>query len=159
MPACACEQRHTWLCSGVAAPGMPASYTAGPQHLALHLALLPWHERSSRFCRTSPPRPAGGPTLLCPCRGRALSPKRTAKRGTARPLSQSTPARVMAESLGLQRVPQRYYPQCTGCSQKQAAAVRANRRTLRMHFGGLRAWHFAGPCAALRADGRQPCLH
>ena len=77
-------------------------------------------------------------------RARALSPKRTAKQGTARPLSQSAPARVVAESLGLQRVPQRYFPQCRDCSQKQAAAVRAHRRTLRMHFGGVRPWHFAG---------------
>lgn len=33
---------------------------------------------------------------------------------------------------------------CRACSQKQAAAVRTGKRTLRMHFAGLQPWHFAG---------------
>ena len=77
------------------------------------------------------------------CRARALGPKR-AKQGTARPLSQTVVARKASEALGLKRMPQRYYPQCRECSQKQAAAVRCGRRTLRMHFAGLQPWHFAG---------------
>ena len=54
------------------------------------------------------------------------------------------PARRAGEALGLAKEPQRYYPQCRGCSQRQAAAVRANKRTLVFHFGGPRPWFFAG---------------
>ncbi len=42
------------------------------------------------------------------------------------------------------KVAQRYYPQCLTCCQKQAAAAKANRRTLVVHKAGPRPWHYAG---------------
>ncbi|KAK9794632.1 hypothetical protein WJX73_002817 [Symbiochloris irregularis] len=54
------------------------------------------------------------------------------------------PVQRAGEVLGLAKVLQRYYPQCQPCSQKQAAAVRAGKRRLVMHFGGPRPWFFAG---------------
>ncbi|KAK9867102.1 hypothetical protein WJX84_001221 [Apatococcus fuscideae] len=45
---------------------------------------------------------------------------------------------------------QRFYPQCRGCSQLQAAAVRANKTKLIMHRGGPRSWYFAGVLVGLR---------
>ncbi len=52
----------------------------------------------------------------------------------------------LQRKLGLTepRVAQRYYPQCINCCQKQSAAVKANRRTLVVHKGGPRPWHYAG---------------
>ena len=41
-------------------------------------------------------------------------------------------------------VPQRYFPQCRRCSGRQAIAARAGKRTLVMHYGGLKPWYFAG---------------
>lgn len=41
-------------------------------------------------------------------------------------------------------LPQRYYPQCVGCSNKQAQAVKMDRRTLVAHMAGPRPWHFSG---------------
>ena len=55
------------------------------------------------------------------------------------------PLQRAGRALNLGAEPQRYYPQCGKCSQRQAAAVRANRRTLVLHFGGIRPWFFAGP--------------
>lgn len=40
--------------------------------------------------------------------------------------------------------PQRFFPHCRNCSQKQAVAVRNKRRVLVMHFGGMKPYHFAG---------------
>lgn len=65
-----------------------------------------------------------------------------------------------AAALGLHTSPphQRYYPQCTGCSQKQAAAVRNNRSHLVfhevLHRGGTSSsWHFVGTLVGMRHWG------
>ena len=41
-------------------------------------------------------------------------------------------------------VPQRYFPQCRRCSGRQAIAARAGKRTLVVHYGGIKPWYFAG---------------
>ena len=56
----------------------------------------------------------------------------------------SKPLRGASEAAGLRMEVQRYYPQCMRCCQRQAAAVKARRRTLVFHFGGPRPWFFAG---------------
>ena len=43
-----------------------------------------------------------------------------------------------------QPVAQRYYPQCAKCCQKQAHAVRVDKRTLMLHMGGPMPWFYAG---------------
>ena len=64
--------------------------------------------------------------------------------------------RAMA-ALGMPTGPplQRYYPQCKGCSQSQAAAVRNGRSHLVFHEvlhrgGQSTAWHYAGVVVGLR---------
>ena len=76
---------------------------------------------------------------LC-CRGLPAKPKAS----TATPAAQSTVVRKAARALGMGKDPQRFYPQCRACSNKQASAVKHNRMTLRMHFSGVQPWHFAG---------------
>ena len=52
--------------------------------------------------------------------------------------------------LGLQPAAppkQRYYPQCSTCSYRQAGAVRTGKRTLVTHFAGAQPWHYAGASA------------
>ncbi|DBA72524.1 TPA: hypothetical protein ACH3X2_010284 [Trebouxia sp. C0005] len=48
------------------------------------------------------------------------------------------------------KIAQRYYPQCLTCCQKQAAAAKANRRTLIVHKAGSKPWHYAGVLVGMR---------
>ena len=48
------------------------------------------------------------------------------------------------------RITQRFYPQCRGCSQKQAVAVKKNRKSLVLHLGTWQPHFFAGPFVAFR---------
>ncbi|KAL3159584.1 hypothetical protein ABBQ38_009997 [Trebouxia sp. C0009 RCD-2024] len=47
-------------------------------------------------------------------------------------------------------LPQRYYPQCTSCSNKQSQAVKMDKRTLVVHMAGPRPWHYAGVLVGMR---------
>jgi len=50
---------------------------------------------------------------------------------------------------------QRFYPQCTGCSQKQSSAVKKNRKALVLNLSKWHPHYFAGPFVALRTyDGK-----
>ncbi|EFN50931.1 hypothetical protein CHLNCDRAFT_141732 [Chlorella variabilis] len=63
----------------------------------------------------------------------------------------------LASAMNIPTAPprQRFYPQCTSCSQKQSAAIRNNKLTLVfhevLHHGGKsQAWHFAGAFLGMR---------
>ena len=69
----------------------------------------------------------------------------------ARHLKPKVTTRQQRWSLNLKRmlgidqpIAQRYYPQCTGCCQKQAHAVKSDRRTFVLHMGGPKPWFYAG---------------
>jgi hypothetical protein len=62
---------------------------------------------------------------------------------------------VLAKMRWNGNVTQRFYPQCRGCSQKQAVAVKTNRKSLVLHLGGWHPYYFAGPLVAGRSyDGK-----
>ncbi|QDZ22888.1 hypothetical protein HOP50_09g54370 [Chloropicon primus] len=48
------------------------------------------------------------------------------------------------------RLSQRFYPQCRGCSQKQAVAVKKNAKSLVTHLGGWHPHYLAGPFVMFR---------
>lgn len=77
----------------------------------------------------------------------------TSKQVVVKPSARGfTPWRRLTEKLGLSSavVEQRYYPQCLTCSQRQSVAVRANRRTLVLHYGGSKPWYWAGVLVGMR---------
>lgn len=52
-------------------------------------------------------------------------------------------ARLLRRLLGL-RMLQRYYPQCSVCSNQQGMLVQKNAKKLKTHFTSLRTYHFTG---------------
>ena len=67
-----------------------------------------------------------------------------------RGLRRVKPLRPVLRALNLQGVRQRFYPQCGGCSQRQAAAVRANRKSLAFHVAAVPAGALASCLVGLR---------
>jgi len=67
-----------------------------------------------------------------------------------RSLRRLKPIRPVLRALNLQGVRQRFYPQCGGCSQRQAAAVRANRKVLAFHVAAVPAGALASCLVGLR---------
>ena len=57
---------------------------------------------------------------------------------------------VLAKMRFSGSVQQRFYPQCRGCSQKQAVAVKKNRKVLVMHGGSWKPHHLAGSFVMFR---------
>ena len=66
--------------------------------------------------------------------------------------------------ISFQPPAQRFYPQCSSCSSRQGVAVRNDKRTLMLHFGGPRPYHAAGDAQPpvrlqrMRQDARVYCM-
>ena len=72
------------------------------------------------------------------------------RRGPLERLQQSIERQLGVHARGrLAGVVQRFYPQCRACSDRQAAAVKLDRRTLVTHFSGFRPPYAAGMHLAL----------
>ena len=63
---------------------------------------------------------------------------------------------IFARLLAPTRVKQRFFPECTGCSQLQADAMRRNVKKLVLHFGGIQAYSYAGVLVGMRHYSAPP---
>ena len=116
-------------------PGSSAYTAGGAVAAALDLTWTLATGAARAVARVGPPRPR-------PRLGRVV------RQWVAR--TRLTLAWRAREALGLNATRQRYFPQCRPCSQLQSVAVRTGRLTLKLHAGGAKPAHYAGPLVGLR---------
>jgi len=88
---------------------------------------------------------APAPALAAPRRTSAATRGRAARRGPGERLQRWVERELGVHARGrLAGEAQRYFPQCRACSDRQAAAVRLDRRTLVAHFNGFRPPYASG---------------
>ena len=118
-------------------PGASTYTPGGAVAAALDLTWTLATGAARAVARVGPPRPRPRPRL-----GRVV------RQWVAR--TSLTLAWRAREALGLNPTRQRYFPQCRPCSQLQSVAVRTGRLTLKLHAGGAKPAHYAGPLVGLR---------